>query len=183
MGLQINLGIATFTAFAFINFGESIGMSFCSFIEQPGFNVQVTSAVISTIAVAQGLFRYFYMSFFYEFIFPRVLKHINSINMPAIINYLNYLSMAYYIARVNSIQAFTDITFTCSSTSNTTNTTNATNTTNTASTPCQFQTGEDVLGLLDFPQSVSAMRLNLVGVCICLLAYRLIVYLVMKYKL
>ncbi|KAJ1561017.1 hypothetical protein HK405_005184, partial [Cladochytrium tenue] len=54
IGMQINIFLAAFAVFCYVNTGESIGIAFCSFISQPGFSVQLMSSMLSVMNIMQG---------------------------------------------------------------------------------------------------------------------------------
>ncbi|KAI9350617.1 P-loop containing nucleoside triphosphate hydrolase protein [Zopfochytrium polystomum] len=95
IGLQIDFPVLVACIFAFMNAGESIGIAFCSFVDQPGVSVQVMSVIIGLMGIMQGFL---------------------SIKMPAPLTYLNYLSIMRYGARAMAHQSFANLRFSCDST-------------------------------------------------------------------
>ncbi|KAJ3356959.1 hypothetical protein HDU83_009129 [Entophlyctis luteolus] len=143
MGLHLNPGWIILTGWGYMFAGESIGIGFCTIFSKPGFSVQLMSALISVFNQTQGFM---------------------SVTMPKFFQYLNYLSVISYGAKILAMFEFdSSVEFTCSD-----------------GTTCQYTNGSDVLSFLDFPNSDRDRMLNVVGLVLSMLLYRLIAYIVMK---
>ncbi|KAI9316551.1 P-loop containing nucleoside triphosphate hydrolase protein [Zopfochytrium polystomum] len=81
-----------FTIFFYLHSGESLGLAFCTFIAQPGFSVQIVSAIIMVLTAMQGFL---------------------AVRMPAIITAINYLSPMRYGARAVAIETLSGLQLTC----------------------------------------------------------------------
>ena len=154
MGLKIHLGIFSFTIFAFMNAGESIGLAFSTLIPQPGFTVQFISVILSLMQSMAGFL---------------------SVNMPVPLDYLNRVSIMRYAARGQAFEVFKDIEFTCPAYSNSTFASSA--------STCQFRNGSDVMQLLNFPDQESTFIESMIGIAVCIFVYRLIAFIIMRLKL
>ncbi|XXQ34335.1 ABC transporter domain-containing protein [Plasmodiophora brassicae] len=92
VGTKIDIGLEIFVSLALVNAGESIGISFCSLLSQPGFSVQIISSILSLMSVMAGFL---------------------STQMPETLNILNHASILRYAARAQAIEEFRDEVFTC----------------------------------------------------------------------
>ncbi|KAJ3191265.1 hypothetical protein HDU67_005943, partial [Dinochytrium kinnereticum] len=93
VGLKSNLFVNAFMAFGMITSGESIGLAFCAMISQPGFSVQIMSAILSIMSIMAGFL---------------------SVNMPSFLTALNHLSVLRYAARAQANDEFGGLVFSCS---------------------------------------------------------------------
>ncbi|KAJ3314352.1 hypothetical protein HDU76_002431 [Blyttiomyces sp. JEL0837] len=154
IGVQVNLFVMAFVSFAYVSAGESIGLSFCSFISQPGFSVQIMSALISIMSIMQGFL---------------------SINMPVFLSAVNYASMARWSARATAALEFDSLAFSCPTITTANGTIDA--------PTCMYHTGDDVLSLFGFPSGYYAFYTSILGTFVCLVVYRAAAYAVMKWRL
>ncbi|KAJ3111998.1 hypothetical protein HDU96_005078 [Phlyctochytrium bullatum] len=92
VGLKANLLLMAFLCFGMITSGESFGLAFCSMISQPGFSVQIMSAIISIMSIMAGFL---------------------SVNMPKFLDVLNHASMLRYAARASARDEFLGLSFDC----------------------------------------------------------------------
>ncbi|KAJ3095113.1 hypothetical protein HDU97_007254 [Phlyctochytrium planicorne] len=148
IGIKINVFLISFFAFTMVVAGESIGMAFCSLISQPGFSVQIMSALISIMSIMMGFL---------------------SVNMPAYLNAINHISILRYIARVQAREEFLGLVFECTDAER--------------QQPGTVCTGEDALKLIGFDSSYGAMQVALIGVLATVVAYRLVAYGIMRWRL
>ncbi|KAI8841440.1 P-loop containing nucleoside triphosphate hydrolase protein [Chytriomyces cf. hyalinus JEL632] len=146
MGLALHPVHMIIMAFVCVFVGESIGIGFCTLFSKPGFSVQLMSAVISVFSQTQGFL---------------------SVNMPSFVNWINYISVLRYMARILAAEEFTSTRmYDCE-----------------PGLPCQYPSGDAVLRLLNFPASDRDLMLNYVGLAVCVVMYRVIAYAVMKRQL
>ncbi|KAI8902367.1 P-loop containing nucleoside triphosphate hydrolase protein [Globomyces pollinis-pini] len=81
------------TSFCLVNFGESIGIAFCSAVDHFGLSTNLTSSVLGVFSIMTGLL---------------------SSNMPLILDRINRVSPVPYFAHLLAANEFTSkITFTC----------------------------------------------------------------------
>jgi hypothetical protein len=140
---------------ALLNTGESIGIAFCSLVEHVGFSVSITNSVLGAFGVMSGLM---------------------SLNMPAFLDRINRISPVPYFTRLMSVLEFTrESKYTCTDQ-------------DVAIGTCIYKTGSDVIrsfspnndNLTFDPDQVVFYLIT--GICITI-AYRMIAYMVMKYKI
>ncbi len=82
-----------FAVFCSVNVGESIGIGFCSLLQNVGLSVSMTNAILGIFVVMSGLM---------------------SASMPIFLDRLNLLSPIPYVTRLMTINEFDpSVTFTC----------------------------------------------------------------------
>jgi hypothetical protein len=136
--------IMAYCVFCIVNCGESLGIIFNTLFDHAGFAINVTSIFLSLAQIMAGSM---------------------SINMPAVLRALNYLSPLRYALAVLAQYAFRGIRFTCNVAQRLPN------------GNCPQTTGEEVLRLYKLDTGV---KLNLMALGIATIVYRLVAYAVLK---
>ncbi|EGF82438.1 hypothetical protein BATDEDRAFT_86245 [Batrachochytrium dendrobatidis JAM81] len=142
------------SVFCFVNIGESIGIAFCSIVNHVGFSVSLTNSVLGVFVVMSGML---------------------SSNMPLVLDRLNRISPIPYLTRLMAINEFqSNVIYTCTQQEILTGT-------------CMYHTGSDVLKLLSGSTDTMAFESNkfvlyIVVGCVLAVAYRLIAYMVLLFK-
>jgi len=125
--------------------GESFGLIFCGIFYTIGFSVTVTSIVLSAFSGMTGLI---------------------SLNMPAVLQGINHISIMKYACEFASINEFTGLTFTC------------TEAQQLADGSCPYTTGEQVLATYNFYPSNKWLDFGLI--ILLTFIYRLIAFMIFK---
>jgi hypothetical protein len=81
-----------FTSFCLVSSGEAIGILFCAFIYHAGFAISIVNSVLSQFTISAGFL---------------------SLQMPAVINVLNAVSVVRYTAELNAVFEFQGAAITC----------------------------------------------------------------------
>lgn len=130
--------VATFSCFGLVSCGESLGIIFNTLFDHTGFAVNIMGIFL---AVANGM------------------AGIISIDMPSLLQALNYLSPIRYATRALGLFSLRGIKFTC------------TEDQRFPRGDCPIETGEQVLELYRFDESA---KMNLVALAGCVLGYRIL---------
>ena len=126
--------------------GESLGIFFNTFFDHTGFAVNIMSVFLSLAQTMGGTM---------------------SINLPAFLNAMNYLSPAKYSIASLAFYAFRGIEFSCLEEQKL------------PDGSCPVRTGEDILKLYKLNKDP---KRNLMALGITTIAYRIIAYLILKLK-
>jgi len=125
--------------------GESIGLIFCGIFYTIGFSVTVTSVILSAFCGMVGLI---------------------SINMPAVLQVVNHISIMKFAAEFAAINEFTGLSFTC------------TDAQRLSDGSCPITTGEQVLDIYQFHPSTKWRSFGLV--ILLTFIYRVVAYVIFK---
>ncbi|OAX80691.1 hypothetical protein ACJ72_04968 [Emergomyces africanus] len=136
--------IAAFNCFCIVNCGESLGIMFCTLFSHAGFSVNITSIILSVANILGGVM---------------------SLNIPAVIQALNYLSPIKYAVANLAGYSVTGHHFTCTDSQRLPN------------GRCPLETGEQALALYNLDKNP---EMHLMALGICTIAYRLVAYVLLR---
>ncbi|OMP85110.1 putative ABC transporter ATP-binding protein/permease [Diplodia seriata] len=137
--------LMAFNCFCIVSCGESLGIMFNTLFEHTGFAVNVTSVFLSVAQIMAGIM---------------------SIDMPAFLKDMNYLSPIKYVVANLAPYSLDGVKFTC------------TEGQRLASGRCPIETGEEVLRL--YALESGDARLNVLWLGVCAVVYRLLAYALLK---
>ena len=159
--------LTTLVSFCLVNCGESLGIIFNTLIiDSSGLAFTITTSLILIALTMSG--KYQLSSAFIAIAASRltyVSVGVLSIDMPMPLKAVNHISPLKYAVASLSIGSFTNFEFTC------------TDAQKLPDGSCPIQTGQQVLGLLNYHTSLASNIGALVAVAI---AYRLIAYAVLR---
>eukprot|EP01119_Soliformovum_irregulare_P022242 TRINITY_DN756_c1_g1_i3.p1 TRINITY_DN756_c1_g1~~TRINITY_DN756_c1_g1_i3.p1 ORF type:complete len:765 (-),score=242.29 TRINITY_DN756_c1_g1_i3:43-2337(-) len=136
-----------YIVFAYVNLGESLGIFFCNIVKEPGFSASLTSTVVSIFTCMGGLL---------------------SIGLPAVLKYINYISVVKYGSLGLAVVQWKDVTFECTS-SELLN-----------GNICPITSGNQLLDQYQFDEADFPSYMGVIPVVLVL--YRLIGYAVLKIR-
>lgn len=138
--------ITAFNGFCIVSCGESLGIMFCTLFDHVGFSVQITSVLLSISIVMSGIM---------------------SLDVPDVLQGINYLSPIKYSVSNMAPYTMTGQTFTCSDAQRL------------PDGHCPLETGKQVLDL--YNQNGNP-EINLMALGICAIVYRLIAYVLLRVR-
>ena len=136
--------ITAFNCFCIVSCGESLGIMFCTLFDHVGFSVQITSVLLSISIVMSGIM---------------------SLNIPDVLQAINYLSPIKYSVSNMAPYTMDGKTFTCSDAQRLPN------------GHCPLETGQQVLDLYNQHRDPD---ISLMALGICAIVYRLIAYVLLR---
>jgi ABC-type multidrug transport system ATPase subunit len=138
--------VCFFNCFCIVSCGESLGIMFNTLFHHTGFAINIMSVLLSISLTMSGIL---------------------SINMPAFLSALNYLSPVRYAIRNLAPYSLRDIAFTCNESQRL------------PDGSCTISNGEDVLRLynLDVKPGWEVLALG-----VCVLVYRAVAYLLLRFR-
>ena len=151
--------VVAYNCFCLLNCGESVGIIFNTFFAHTGFAVNVTALILSL---------------------SKILGGIMSINVPTFLEACNHLSPVKYAFASMAAYVLRDQKFECDDAGIVMQVGFKEGGFGTESAVCPIQTGEQVLQLYDLDGT--SPNVSLLALGLCTVTYRLLAYLVLKFK-